>query len=322
MAPPSKASESLSTIARRMLGTPAARELVPLLPTESFRWLEHDYPAPLARWNYHPELEIHLIRRSSGSYIIGDQIGPFGPGQVAIIGAGLPHDWMSDLVDGEVIDRRDVVIHFTDQWVLACAQLMPELIELTDLLRDARRGVIYAGITSARAAEQIEAIGAATGSERVARMLSLLATMSSAPKEDRRFVTSGIYAGTVDRLGKAAVDAGLAYILENLTEQIRMSEAARLAHMSEPTFSKSFKKASGLTFSDMVKRLRIANACRMLDQTDATVSSISAAVGYSNLSNFNRQFLDEVGYTPRQYRDLDSADKPHADVSSLEYRQP
>lgn len=42
--------------------------------------------------------------------------------------------------------------------------------------------------------------------------------------------------------GKSAVDAGLAYVLENLSGNIRLSEAARLAFMSEPSFSKYFKK--------------------------------------------------------------------------------
>ncbi|MCY7289970.1 MAG: hypothetical protein LH624_17430 [Cryobacterium sp.] len=57
---------------------PAEREVVPHLNGESFRWMEHDYPSQIARWNYHPEVEIHPIRKSRGSYIIGDQIGGFG----------------------------------------------------------------------------------------------------------------------------------------------------------------------------------------------------------------------------------------------------
>ena len=49
--------------ARAIMDRPAARELIPHPDGESFRWIEHDYPCDIARWNYHPEVEIHLIRK-------------------------------------------------------------------------------------------------------------------------------------------------------------------------------------------------------------------------------------------------------------------
>ena len=92
--------------------------------------------------------------------------------------------------------------------------------------------------------------------------------------------------------------------------------------MSEPSFSKYFKKASGMTFSDMVRRLRIANACRLLDQTDSSVADISAAVGYRNLANFNRQFRAETGVTPSAYRALDETMKPDSGIPGFGRHQP
>ncbi len=49
-------------------------------------------------------------------------------------------------------------------------------------------------------------------------------------------------------------------------------------------------------------RLRIEEACRALLETDQGIAQIGFAVGYSNLSNFNRHFLAETGITPSQYR--------------------
>lgn len=73
---------------------PAELEVILPEPEHSFRWYEHDYPYAMARWNHHPEFEIHLIRHGSGRLLAGDYIGPFGPGHVAMIGPDLPHDWM------------------------------------------------------------------------------------------------------------------------------------------------------------------------------------------------------------------------------------
>ena len=310
------------TIARTVLDRPATRELVTRIDGESFRWMEHDYPSEIARWNYHPEVEIHLIRRSIGSYIIGDQIGAFGPGHVAIVGSGLPHDWMSDLVDGRVVRNRDAVIQFTPGWIEHSVAVMPELADIRHLVQESGRGVIYSGRTALQAAERIEMVGVAAGPLRIAHLLSLLALLVSAPDDDKEFVASSLYSSDTGGEGKAAVDAGLAYVLENLNGHIRMSEAARLAYMSEPSFSKYFKKASGMTFSDLVRRLRIANACRLLDQTESTVSTISDAVGYRNLANFNRQFRAETGVTPRQYRDMDASSRPNARLRGLKLTYP
>lgn len=304
-------------LAQQMLERPATREVIGHLPTESFRWIEHDYPSQIARWNYHPEFEIHLIRSGTGSFIIGDQVGLFGPGHVALIGPGLPHDWMSDLSPGEVIHNRDAVIQFDYEWFDRCTETLPELDDAREVLEASSRGLVFSGETALRAAEEIESIGRSQGSLRISHMFALLAVLAGAPTGEKEFIAREWFVSAADREGKAAVDAGLAYIFENLDSRIRMSQAARLALMSEPTFSKYFKRASGLTFSGMVKKLRIANACKLLEQTDTSVSSICSAVGYSNLANFNRQFLAEMGMTPSAYRNLDDDERPRGQSPSL-----
>lgn len=72
--------------------------------------------------------------------------------------------------------------------------------------------------------------------------------------------------------------------------------------MSESGFSKYFVKASNMTFTEMVRGLRLSQACRILARDDVTIASVSQQVGYTNLSNFNRQFMREYGLTPSAYR--------------------
>jgi len=313
-------TSSRDKTAARFLDRPATREVIRHLPSESFRWLEHDYPSEIARWNYHPEYEIHLIRYGTGSFIIGDQVGPFGPGQVSLIGPGVPHDWMSDLQGEDVVYNRDVVVQFNDEWFEKSAQMIPELNSLRKLLESSSRGIIFSGSTSTRAAAELELIGTVSGARKISHVFGLLATLAEAPPDERTFVTREWFGTTGEGDGKVAVEAGLAYIFDNLSSRIRMSDAARLAHMSDPTFSKYFKKASGLTFSAMVKKLRIANACRLLAQTDEPIATVSLNVGYANLANFNRQFHAEVGMTPSRYRKLDTAERPAGQTPSLELK--
>jgi AraC-like DNA-binding protein len=289
---------------------PAAREVITPDPRRSFRTTVHDYPTPVAGWHYHPELEIHLIRASTGAVIAGDYIGNFGPGQVTLMGPGLPHDWMSDLAPGEVVHSRDSVIQFNAEWLQTCQQVIPELKELDALLGSAARGLLFSGETASRAADEIIAVVTSAGPERVASLFRLLTLLNNAPASEAEALAGQWFVAPTDRGGNAAVEAGVAYIFDNLDRDVRLPVAAELAHMSESAFSRYFKKASGLTFSEMVRKLRIANACRLLDTTDRSIGSICAASGYSNVSNFNRQFLVETGSTPRQYRRLNASLKP------------
>ena len=294
-------------IAQQLRGRAAAREVIITEPGESVRWSQHDYPAPVARWNYHPEFEIHLCRTTTGRFIVGDHIGAFTPGQVTLIGSGVPHHWVSDLAPGEVVPLRDAVVQFDGGWLARSARDMPELSEVDALLAEASRGLLFTGASATAAAERIELMGVTTGLARLAHFFQLLTILLHSPAHEREplareWFTSPAESGE----GKRAVETGIGYIFENLHGTVRMAEAARLAGMSPASFSRFFQRASGRTFSETVRMLRITRARMMLEQSTAPIASICYDVGFSNLSNFNRQFLREVGVTPRAYRSMTS----------------
>ena len=298
------------------------REVIPPHPQASIRVLTHDFPSEICGWGYHPEYEIHLITKTRGSFIAGDYIGTFAPGQVSMMGPNLPHDWVSDLADGTVAVDRDAVIQFSDEWIRRAMDHLPELAEVSELLQRATRGVVFSGATAGRGADIILACVHSEGVEQLAHLFALLGLFTHAPSNEYEVVASEWLGRPNDAAARDAGEAGLSYIFENLTGDIRLSKAARLAYMSEPSFSKYFKAATGMTFSNMVKKLRIAYARRLLDTTDHAVAQIAVMSGYHNMANFNRQFLAEVGTTPTAYRRLETALKPPHELFSLNRRAP
>ncbi|MEO7423419.1 MAG: AraC family transcriptional regulator [Ornithinibacter sp.] len=321
MAPEALAGE---LAARSLHAPPSAprREIIPPHPQQSVRVITHDFPSEICGWGAHPEYEIHLITKTHGSFIAGDHVGPFAPGHVSMMGPNLPHDWVSDLEEGQVAVDRDAVIQFTDEWIRRCMEVMPELLEIDEVLQHASRGVVFSGATAWRAAETILDIVGSRGAEQLSHLLRLLSLFARAPEEDWEVVASEWMGQPADANSRAAVDAGLGYIFGNLTAEIRLENAARLAYMSGPTFSKYFKSATGMTFSSMVKKLRVAHSRRLLDSGEASIAQVAAASGYNNMANFNRQFLAEVGMTPSSYRRLESSEKPPPAVFSLGLRAP
>jgi AraC-like DNA-binding protein/mannose-6-phosphate isomerase-like protein (cupin superfamily) len=289
-------------LAERLLGMRAHREVIAPDPNQSVRWIEHSYPNQLAGWNYHPEYEIHLIRKGTGKFIVGNHIGTFEAGHVSLVGSGLPHDWVSDLEPGEVLENRDAVIQFDGKWVEQTASLVPEMAEVKPLLEQSARGIEFLGRTAETAAAAIEAMGAATGLERLQHLFELFGILARAPQEERRYLAEEWFRPQLNGEAAAVVDIVLEYVFSNHAGSVKMSEAAALVGMPEPTFSKYFKRATGQNFSDLVRRLRLAHARRLLERSEKPISEICYEVGFSNLSNFNRHFRNDAGETPRRFR--------------------
>jgi AraC-like DNA-binding protein/mannose-6-phosphate isomerase-like protein (cupin superfamily) len=284
----------------------AGREIIRPDEGYSVRWAQHGFPeVGVPRWNYHPEYELHLIRHSEGRFVIGDKVGVFGPGQVWLIGPGLPHDWVSFVAPGEHIAKRDTLIQFSDEWFAGSAATMPELDKLRPRLRESRNGLYFLGDTANRLGRLMDRMGEQEGIARLATLMSILERVADAPASE---VTNLEANYARPREGPPSfmetVDIGLDYILNNMSGPVLLSIAASRASMSESAFSRYFKSASGLTFTEMTSKLRVSQACRLLDVGDDSIASIAQQVGYANLSNFNRQFRRIAGVTPREYRTL------------------
>lgn len=280
----------------------AVRELVPPDPQLSARWHVHDYPGPFARWNFHPEYEVHLARSGPGRWIVGDSVGAFGAGQLALVGPNVPHDWISDLAPGEVVVGRDVVFQFHGRWLEQCEELLPELRTLAPLWSRSRSGVEFSGATAAAGAAELEQIGLTRGADRLAHVFALFHLMATAPVHEHRSMSGLWERRTEDPFAEEVVGTALAYVLENLTDRVDLATAAATVGMSQSAFSRYFKRASGLTFTDMVRKLRLTHAAALLLETTRPVHEVARTVGYSNLSHFNRQFRATFGRTPTAHR--------------------
>jgi AraC-like DNA-binding protein len=90
--------------------------------------------------------------------------------------------------------------------------------------------------------------------------------------------------------------------MERMAEPLSASELARELDMSESQFSRFFRKTTGNTFTDFVNRVRVNRACQLLMESDQRISDICYEVGFNNVANFNRRFMDIKGVTPSEFR--------------------
>ncbi|NTJ65900.1 AraC family transcriptional regulator [Agrobacterium rhizogenes] len=281
---------------------PAYEPIIPA-PSEFFVWRNDDYPMPWSVWNAHPECEIHLICRSEGTCHIGDHIGVFREGDLFIVGRDLPHDWVTPLEGGVVIEGRDIVVQFDEDRLMKANGVFPELSRLETFLQAVRRGMKFHGKTREVGGELILEIGRSTGLERFALLLKLLHLLSSS--DERVLLSSAGFAPNANAVVNRVVSGVLQLINANITSGVRLSDCAAAAGMTESSFSRFFRKNTGHTFTGYLSELRMAKACELLTHTDLPISQICARVGYTNLSNFNRAFRLLRGISPRSYRRLE-----------------
>ena len=106
---------------------------------------------------------------------------------------------------------------------------------------------------------------------------------------------------TYDRLRCA-----FTYLQEHYASTVRMRTLADLADLSVAQLERHFRRVFQLTPQQVLGKLRIEAAMRMLRGAES-VASIGAACGFADQSAFARRFKATVGMTPREYREVSAA---------------
>lgn len=99
-----------------------------------------------------------------------------------------------------------------------------------------------------------------------------------------------------------AITRAKAFIADHLTEDLSLGDVAKAVNMSRFYFCKSFRKYTGLNFTDYVARMRVERAKELLLNPNLRVSEIAYEVGFQSLTHFNRVFRRIVGKAPTAYR--------------------
>ncbi len=269
------------------------------METGLIRCLAHGFPTPLARWHYHDEYELHLIVASSGKTFVGDYIGTFQPGHLVLTGPRLPHNWISlDLPEGGYA-RRDLVIQFAHEPIAQAATHIRELEEVLPLLARARNGIEFFGLSD-QATRHWHKIKASHGLARLATFCEFLGELAAWP--DFRLLSQAQLQSVDNDAQLNQIDDIVSRITDNLTQALSVADLATELGMTESSFSRFFRRATGNTFTDFVNQVRVNRACQLLMESERLITDICYEVGFNNVANFNRRFLNVKGMTPSEFR--------------------
>lgn len=257
-----------------------------------------DYP-----WHYHPEFEIIFVEKSYGIRFMGSHIGNFSDGDLMFISSGLPHVWKNDrdFYQGNKDLFVDVyVIHFRKDAFNEGFFDLPEFTQIRKLFLLGQQGVLVReGEDHKRISSLIKQVVSSSGIDRLILFLKTLDAFANTKEYDLLSMIG--YENSVDLADAERINTVMNFVMTNYSEEVKISKVAKLISLTEASFCRYFKSKTHKTFSQFLNEVRILNACKLLVDSNLTITQICYNTGYNNISHFNRQFKLITGLTAKEY---------------------
>jgi AraC-like DNA-binding protein len=274
----------------------------PKTETESFHVQVDEMAHFYDSLHYHPEVQVTLILRGTGTLFVGDCIEQFKPGDLIVIGANLPHVLRCDAEYYEndpEMKAHGISLYFKPEAFGDHFFQLPETRHISEWIRKISRGIRVAPSDTTLIDELIRLMPELEGFERFRALLSILHHLTRAHNFD--YLSSVSFTTPQKDTDSKKINNVFDYVMLNFPREIRLDTVAEVAHMSPTAFCRYFKQRTRKTFSRFLNEVRIGNACKLLLEGDNTVTEVSFNCGYNNISNFNRQFKAISKFTPSEY---------------------
>ncbi len=271
------------------------------LENDSVMITHHREPSFLKVWHYHPELELVLTLKSTGTRFVGDSIKKFQEGDLVLIGKNLPHMWVNDdryFEANSGLIAEDVVVHFKEEFLGKDFFETKEMKPIGRLIHRAKFGIKFLSVSD-DVLDKIKTMTTLSSFERTINLLTILNTLTL--NNDYEILSSEGYIKTFNKTKNVTLDNTYEYIFENFNKPISLEDVANVAKMNPSSFSRYFKRINRKTFSTYLNEVRIGYACNQLIEQRGNIATICYESGFNNISNFNRQFKKITLKSPSEY---------------------
>lgn len=92
-------------------------------------------------------------------------------------------------------------------------------------------------------------------------------------------------------------------ILENLSKEILPSELAEHLNVSLRQLQRQFKEEIGMTPTDLIRKIKLEEAAKMLLNTPKNIAEIAYELGFSDPAYFSKTFKKHFGKTPSEFQE-------------------
>ena len=221
-------------------------------------------------------------------------------GDLVLVGPGLPHVWQSETVSGHARRVHALLMQFNQRLLSEALLTIPAFQPVRQLLHRARRGLHVVGRTRQRVDAMMKELADLKGLARFLAFLNILDVLAAS--EECHPIASAGFADTAQTHDPERMDRVLQFLQNRLGEDIRLSDVARISGLSEGAFSRFFRIHTGKTFPEFMNELRIGRVCRLLMESEKTITESATEAGFKDISNFNGQFRRFKNCSPSEFR--------------------
>ena len=251
--------------------------------------------------HFHPEIQITLILKGFGEFIIGNKKGKFEAGDLFIIDQNEPHIFHSDIsfYNTSNLISHSVSIFFNRNSFGETFFDCKELFTIKEFIEKFSMGIQIKKLpvkvqTIFKNHFKVEPL------KKFQLFINLLEELKNS--ENKIFLNQEAKIIKASKSGDDKLNNVFNYISENFKNEISLKRAAKISNMSIPSFCRYIKKRTRKTFTSLVNDLRINEAQKLLIKTELSVSEIAYEIGFKNLSHFNRKFKSLTSKNPTEYR--------------------
>jgi AraC-like DNA-binding protein len=280
--------------------TSILREITPLTSSDCFTIFarvksEFDFPL-----HSHEELELNFILNAKGAKrVVGDHIAEIEDVELVLVGSNLPHVWQTHKCKSKEI--REITIQFHKDLFDEKFLRRNQLSFIRTMLERSARGIQFSKQTIEQITPRLLVLNQKHGFDSVLELMSILHDLSVS--RNMHTLSDATFNNAEFSYNSRRIRKAMDYMNQNFQKAITLTEVARLANMTDVSFSRFFKARTGITFMDSLLEMRLGHASRLLIDTTQSVSEVAYNCGFNNISNFNRLFKKKKGCTPKEFRE-------------------
>jgi AraC-like DNA-binding protein len=276
------------------------REITPLTQSDCFtihNRVKSDFDFPL---HFHEEFELNFIQHAGAAKrVIGDHMEEIEELELVLVGPNLQHGWFNHKCKSKEI--KEITIQFHRNLLDDKFLQRNQMSLIRNMFQQSMRGISFSKKTIQAITPRLIGLTQKHGFDSVLELLSILHDLSTS-RDMRTLSDMAFQNPESSSYNSRRIENVMTHLNKNFEKKLSLSEASKLASMTDVAFSRFFKARTGKTFVDTLNDIRLGHASRMLIETTHSIGEVAYRCGFNNMSNFNRIFKKKKDCTPKEFR--------------------
>lgn len=252
-------------------------------------------------WHYHKECELIFILNGHGYRYVGNNIEIFSSNELVLLGSNLPHCWINE-VNAEEQSPHAVVVYLKEDFFEQPWFESSEFDSIRNLLELSKKGIKFSQGAALRLKGKCKALAKLQPIKRFILLLEILQDLSESSKAEYRLLCDQDFSGVLNPINNERINLIYKYIETNYDKKITLADVAEEVCMSAGYFSRFFSKTMKKSFFEFLNEYKVSRSCKLLIETDKSISEVCYEAGFESIPFFYRQFKKFKGCQPKQYR--------------------